>query len=71
MDTEGWGNVGPWDRLARIVVGVTALVGAGWLGVAPAATAAIEVLAFAVLATGMLGWDPIYALLRRETRMRR
>jgi hypothetical protein len=68
VETESWGNVAVWDRLLRVLIGVVAVLGARQLGAAPAATVAIEVLGIAMLATAVLGWDPIYALLRRGTR---
>lgn len=55
-------NVGGWERLARIVVGLvlivlslTGTIGVwGWIGVV-------------LLATGLYGWCPIYRLLGRNT----
>jgi fatty acid desaturase len=55
-------NEGPLDRAARVIVGVlllalaaTGTLGAwAWIGVVP-------------LATGLLGWCPLYTVLRINT----
>ena len=57
-------NLARWDRALRILVGIAMIV----LGVSGAADGifrvALLLFAWVPLATGALGWDPIYALLR-------
>lgn len=68
MANAGWANVGFWDRLVRVVLAVAGLMSGRWLGFSPTAAAAAEVLGFALLVTALLAWDPVYALLSRDTR---
>ena len=60
-------NVGSLDRAIRIAVGALAL-GLGVFG-APFEFRQVLLVLFGwvPLATGLLGWDPLYALLRRNT----
>ncbi len=62
----GFVNEAGWDRVARVIVGVVLLVLGlgvvdGGLGVF------LAVLAFVPLLTGLVGWCPLYSLLRFRT----
>jgi hypothetical protein len=59
------------DRVLRVAIGA-AMLGAGWTGLAGGVwNVALEVFGWVPLATGLIGWDPIYALLGLNTRARR
>ena len=61
-------NQAPWDRLLRIVIGV-ATIYVGWIGSPDGLVgAALRVFGPVPLLTGLLGWDPLYALLGIATR---
>ena len=56
-------NLSTPDRLIRIVLGVLMLA-AGWGGFAEGIwRVALQVFGWVPLATGLLGWCPIYAML--------
>jgi hypothetical protein len=58
------------DRTIRILLGVTMLV-AGWWMVSEAIwKTTLEVYGWVPLATGGLGWDPIYTILGLRTNRR-
>ncbi|HEV2855210.1 MAG TPA: DUF2892 domain-containing protein [Thermoanaerobaculia bacterium] len=60
-------NLSTADRLIRIVLGVLMLA-AGWGGLTVGLwKVALEVFGWVPLATGLLGWCPIYALLGIST----
>lgn len=65
-------NVANWDRAARIVVGLVMLY-LGWFGAGDGLwAAALRIFGFLPLLTGVIGWDPVYALLGWKTkRLRR
>lgn len=55
------------DRLIRIVLGALMLA-AGWSGLAVGLwKIALEVFGWVPLATGLIGWCPVYALLGIST----
>jgi len=56
-------NVQLWDRLLRIALGIAMLI-LGWLGDSEAWAFALRVFGFFPLITGLMGWCPVYALLR-------
>jgi hypothetical protein len=61
-------NLASWDRLLRILVGL-GMISIGWL--APSAgvwSAALKVLGFFPLITGLWGWYPVYAVLEFSSR---
>lgn len=61
-------NVGPWDRILRIVVGL-AMLAFGWLDLLPGLWgAALELFGWFPLVTGLAGWCPFYVLLGWRTR---
>jgi hypothetical protein len=67
----GFANLATWDRVLRIVVGGAMLV-AGWAGMVPGVWGiALRVFAWVPLATALLGWCPVYALLGISTRSQR
>jgi hypothetical protein len=57
-------NIARWDRIVRILVGVAMIL----VALSGAADGILRVglllFSWVPLATGALGWDPIYALLR-------
>lgn len=60
-------NAASWDRALRVVAGV-ALLALGWAGVVPGWWAlAAKLFGLFPLATGLLGWDPFYALFGVRT----
>lgn len=61
-------NEATWDRLTRILVGL-AMLALGWSSTALEGLALVlRVFAFFPLVTGIVGWDPFYALLGFSTR---
>ena len=60
-------NVGAGDRIARIVLGLAVL----FFGLAQQPTAWWGWLGLIPLATGVVGWCPLYTLLRISTAGRR
>jgi hypothetical protein len=61
-------NEAGWDRIARIVLGIV-LLALGWGGVVAGFWGtALQWLGFVPLLTGLLGWCPLYALLRFRTK---
>ena len=60
-------NEASWDRIARIVVGL-ALLALGWGGAIGGVLGTIfKFLGFVPLATGLLGWCPLYAVFGFRT----
>ena len=63
-------NEGTWDRALRIMLG-TVLLYLGLSGtVTGVAGAALSILAVLPLATGLIGWCPLYSLLGISTSRR-
>lgn len=61
-------NEASWDRIARVVVGL-ALLYLGWAGVVSSPWGTLlGVIGVVFLVTGVIGWCPLYALLRIRTR---
>jgi hypothetical protein len=61
-------NESGWDRALRVVVGVLMLV-LGWSGeVGGTLALVLRLFGLFPLASGLLGWDPFYALLGFSTR---
>lgn len=64
-------NEASWDRIVRIVLGITLL----YLGWAELVTGGwgtlLKVIGFVPLATGLAGWCPLYALFRFRTNGRK
>ena len=60
-------NEASWDRILRIVLGIALLV-LGWGGIVTGTLGVVfKWLGFVPLITGLVGWCPIYALLRVRT----
>ncbi len=61
-------NEAGWDRVLRVILGVVLL----WLGfggvVAGTLALVFEILGFILLITGLVGWCPLYSLLRIRTK---
>ncbi len=57
-------NEAGWDRIVRIVLGVGVLY-LGWAGIVPGGWGTfLKVIGFVPLVTGLVGFCPIYALLK-------
>lgn len=60
-------NEAGWDRAARVVLGIALLV-LGFGGILPGAWGTVaSVAGFIPLLTGLLGWCPLYAVLKFST----
>jgi hypothetical protein len=57
-------NIARWDRIVRILVGIAMILAALSGAVDGILRVGLLLFAWVPLATGALGWDPIYALLR-------
>ncbi len=61
-------NQALWDRLLRVAIGLT-LIYVGWVGFPTGLSgAALRVFGPIPLVTGLLGWDPLYAILGLSTK---
>ena len=60
-------NEAGWDRIARVALGIVLLY-LGWSGaVAGTVGTVLQFLGFVPLATGLLGWCPLYAIFGYRT----
>lgn len=60
-------NEAGWDRIARVILGVTMLV-LGWGGVVDGVVGTVFMfLGFVPLITGIVGWCPLYSIFRFRT----
>jgi len=60
-------NEASWDRIARVALGVVILY-LGWSGTVDAGLGTVfKFLGFVPLVTGLVGWCPLYAMLRFRT----
>ena len=60
-------NEAGWDRIARVALGVV-LLALGWAGIVEGTLGTIfKFVGFVPLITGLVGWCPIYAVLRFRT----
>lgn len=60
-------NEAGWDRVLRVVLGIVLLV-LGWGGIVSGGWGTVfKVLGFVPLLTGLVGWCPLYALLKVRT----
>jgi hypothetical protein len=63
-------NLAAWDRAVRVAVGSLMLI-AGWAGWVPGVwDVALLIFGWVPLATGLIGWCPVYAMLGFSTRKR-
>jgi hypothetical protein len=63
-------NEAGWDRALRIAVGAL-LLALGWTGAVPGWWAlGCKLFGLFPLLSGLIGWDPVYALLGFRTRPR-
>lgn len=61
-------NEAGWDRILRVIFGLVLLY-LGWAGVMTGAPGTVlKFLGFVPLLTGLIGWCPLYSLLRFSTR---
>ena len=61
-------NLSTLDRIIRILVGVLMLAGGWWLAGESIWKTCLEVFGWLPLATGALGWDPVYSILGIRSR---
>lgn len=59
-------NEAGWDRLLRIVLGVVLLI-VGFGVMDGTAGVIVGIVAFVPLLTGLIGWCPLYSLVRFRT----
>lgn len=60
-------NEAGWDRVLRVVIGIVLLV-LGWGGIVSGGWGTVfKILGFVPLVTGLVGWCPLYALLKVRT----
>ena len=63
----GFVNEAAWDRIARVAIGIVLLY-LGWAEVVTGGWGAFfKLIGFVPLATGLIGWCPLYALFRFRT----
>ncbi|MFZ0532797.1 MAG: DUF2892 domain-containing protein [Anaerolineales bacterium] len=61
-------NIANWDRIARVVLGIILLV-LGWGGIVTGGWGVfLKIIGFVPLLTGLLGYCPIYGLLKFGTK---
>jgi hypothetical protein len=61
-------NEAGWDRVVRVIIGVVLLV-LGWGGFVTGGWGiAFKIIGFIPLITGLIGWCPIYAILKTGTK---
>jgi len=61
-------NVANWDRISRVVLGIILLV-LGWGGIVSGGWGVfLKIIGFVPLLTGLLGYCPIYGLLKFGTK---
>lgn len=68
--TKALVNLSAVDRTVRILLGAMMLAAAWWMVRESLGKAGLEVFAWFPLATGALGWDPVYAILGIRTNRR-
>lgn len=59
-------NEAPWDRIARVVVGVALLI-VGFTVVGGTIGTVVGLVGLIPLLTGLVGWCPLYALAHVRT----
>lgn len=62
-----WVNEASWDRILRVVLGVVLLY-LGWSGLVGGGLGTVlKFLGFVPILTGLIGWCPLYSLLKIRT----
>ncbi len=61
------GNEASWDRIARVVLGVALIIG-GIAAVGGTGGYIMAAVGLIPLVTGLVGWCPIYSILRTGTK---
>lgn len=60
-------NEAGWDRIVRVILGIVLLY-LGWAGVVSGGWGVfLKVFGFVPLLTGLIGWCPLYSLLKFRT----
>lgn len=63
----GFVNEAAWDRIGRVAIGIVLLY-IGWADVVTGGWGTfLKVIGFVPLATGLVGWCPLYATFRFRT----
>jgi len=63
-----FGNEALWDRAVRIILGL-GMLGLGWAGIVPGMWGmVVKLFGLFPLLSGLIGWDPFYALTGFTTR---
>jgi hypothetical protein len=60
-------NQAQWDRGLRIAVGALMLIAGIWGGIEGLAGASLRIFGWLPLATGLIGWCPLYAFFGWST----
>ena len=61
-------NQANWDRIVRVVLGI-AILYLGWAGVVTGGWGLfLKIFGFIPLLTGLIGWCPIYSLVKISTK---
>ncbi len=61
-------NEAGWDRIIRVVIGLVLLY-LGWGGIVAGSLGLVfKILGFIPLLTGLIGWCPLYTLLKVSTK---
>ena len=64
-------NQAQWDRGLRVAVGALMLIAGFWGGIEGLAGASLRIFGWLPLATGLVGWSPLYAFFGWSTVARR
>lgn len=60
-------NEAQWDRIVRVLIGIVLLY-LGWAGVVSGGWGVFfKIIGFVPLITGLIGWCPLYSLLKIRT----
>jgi hypothetical protein len=68
---NAFANLSPLDRLLRVLSAIAVLVVGVWIAEDAMWRACLQAFGWIPLLTGVLGWDPLYALLGWNTRRKR
>ena len=59
-------NMGKMDRIIRFIIGIV-MIGVGFGALSGGASIAVGVIGVILVATGLIGWCPLYIPLRINT----